>query len=153
MIVLFLDIDGVLNKREFNPEARSSNFVPECVENLNRVLRAVPDCVIVLSSAWRYLVSGGAMTLAGFNCLLRTHGVKDTPVVGLTRNDDQLEDPKGRGRQILEWVSSNPGVKKFVAVDDLDIAVEGLPFIMTDGDSGMTVENSNKLIAILKDMS
>ena len=30
MIVLFLDIDGVLNKHEFNPEARSSVTFMRC---------------------------------------------------------------------------------------------------------------------------
>lgn len=71
--ILFLDIDGVLNGHRFVGEALSCNIVKPCVQELNRIIR-VTECKVVLSSAWRYMVTGGAMTVGGFAYMLRTHG-------------------------------------------------------------------------------
>lgn len=57
--VLFLDIDGVLNAHFFDVDAQSSHIKPKCVERLNRVLKAT-RCALVISSAWRYMILGGA---------------------------------------------------------------------------------------------
>jgi len=76
MKVIFLDIDGVLNGHEFCEHAKSCGINPECVCELNRIIAAT-DAKIVLSSAWRYMVHGGALTLKGFEYMLRTHGVTE----------------------------------------------------------------------------
>lgn len=81
MNVLFLDIDGVLNGHQWMREAQSNNICRPCVLQLNRIIKAT-GCKIVLSSAWRYMIHGGAMKLNGFAYMLRTHGM-----VGLLHND------------------------------------------------------------------
>jgi len=72
--LLFLDIDGVLNDRVFDETAQSCTLLSSCVAELNQVL-ARTECRIVLSSAWRYAVINGWMSLDGFEYLLRSHGV------------------------------------------------------------------------------
>jgi hypothetical protein len=167
---LFLDIDGVLNGHEWDDEAKSCNIRRECVAHLNRVVRET-GCKIVLSSAWRYMVHGGAMTLSGFWYMLRTHGLVGhglSVIVGLTRKDDESVDPLDlkpdeRARQIKDWLEwwaddaqmraavGLDAITRFAAVDDEDqgFALHGIPAVITDGKRGMTAEDADRLIEIL----
>ena len=164
MKVLFLDIDGVLNGHEFDDEAQSCNIRRECVKHLNRVVKET-GCRIVLSSAWRYMVHGGAMTLRGFGYMLRTHGlISDCGhahlIVDLTRKDDESIDPKDlkldeRAKQCREWLewrsAFTPAVTHFAAVDDEDhqFDAHGIPAVITDGKRGMTEADADELIRLL----
>lgn len=146
--VLFLDIDGVLNGHEYDREAESSTLRPALVARLNRVLRET-GCAIVLSSAWRYMVLNGAMTLNGFGYLLRTHGVRvGASLVGATGRDPQTEDPEERGRLIQAWVTANR-VERFAVVDDMQGGFTGLPMVRTDGKAGLSEADTDALIALL----
>lgn len=75
MKVIFLDIDGVLNDHT-QMENHYCGTKYECVQQFNRILDAVPEAKIVISSAWRYMILRGDVTLKGFEMLLLTHGVK-----------------------------------------------------------------------------
>lgn len=87
MKILFLDIDGVLNGHQ-KDEQGYCRIVPYCVNYLNRVIDAT-DCKIVLSSAWRYMIHCGAMTLKGFEYMLITHRLKVlNRIIGLTKPDE-----------------------------------------------------------------
>lgn len=147
---LFLDIDGVLNGHEYDPEAESNTLRRDCVARLNRVL-AETDCAVVLSSAWRYMVLNGAMTITGFGYMLRTHGVRIRGgLVGTTDRDTQTEDPGERGRQIQAWLAAHPEVTRFAVVDDMREGFEGLPIVRTDGRCGLTDADAEALIALLR---
>lgn len=165
MKILFLDIDGVLNGHEWDDEAQSCNIRRECVAHLNRVVRET-GCRIVLSSAWRYIVHGGAMTLRGFGYMLRTHGMlagcgAANLIVGLTRKDDESVDPLDlkedeRARQIKDWLATAVGMigvepAAFAAVDDEEqgFALHGIPAVITDGKRGMTAADADRLIELL----
>jgi hypothetical protein len=169
--ILFLDIDGVLNGHEWDDEAKSCNIRRECVKHLNRVVRET-RCHLVLSSAWRYIVHGGDMTLRGFGYMLRTHGLiaewvgSTRLIVGLTRKDDETVDPLDlkedeRARQCRDWLdwwedSAREGrvvaVTRYAAVDDEDhqFAAQGIPAVITDGKVGLTAADAGRLIAILE---
>lgn len=165
MKILFLDIDGVLNGHEWDDEAQSCNIRRECVAHLNRVVRET-GCRIVLSSAWRYIVHGGDMTLRGFGYMLRTHGMVTEVgamrlIVGLTRKDDESVDPTDlkegeRAVQCKEWLSTAVGMvgvepSAFAAVDDEEqgFSLHGIPAVITDGKRGMTAEDADRLIELL----
>ncbi len=151
--VLFLDIDGVLNGHEFDAKAESAGLRRDCVDRLNRVLDET-GCEVVLSSAWRYMVLGGAMTLSGFGYLLRTHGVRNlgARLVGTTGHDTQTEDPTERGRLVVAWLMGQCGVMRAVVVDDMAVCGEGsahIPLVQTDGKTGLTDADVDRLIALL----
>ncbi len=172
MKVLFLDIDGVLNGHEWDDEAKSCNIRRECVKHLNRVVRET-GCRVVLSSAWRYMVHGGAMTLRGFGYMLRTHGLLADGgtmnlFVGLTDRDEMDLDPLAprerhageRGRQCRKWLDERDGltpegqwghVTAFAAVDDEDhdFAASGIPAVITNGGVGLTDADADRLIELL----
>jgi hypothetical protein len=157
--LLFLDIDGVLNVHESDPE----------VAILNYVLRRT-DARLVLSSAWRYLVHRGEMNLAGLDWLLRSHGVLAGRLVGITRPDTMRDrmDYDGRpgtwpqvderGQQIADYIRNDvfdapefTMLDGYAVVDDLDLGIReaGHPFVQTDGAVGLTGADAERLVELL----
>lgn len=145
--VLFLDLDGVLNGHEYDSQAESCTIKPECVEHLNKVLY-VTGCNIVISSAWRYMVLNGAMTLKGFEYLLRTHKLRCKDLLLDTLPLDKEQNEAGRALLIEEWVEQHKP-KKWAVVDDLALPVNPKNFVRTDGTLGLQQRNAEDLIAIL----
>lgn len=171
MNIVFLDIDGVLNTHDADPEALCGQIHRDKVERINRVLRAT-EAKVVLSSAWRYIVHRGEASLAGMDWLLRSHGFLANRLIGVTRTDAMRENPdydgtpaswpmiphdNERGLQISEWIA---GVGKpyhrekcrYVVVDDLDLGITeaGHPFVQTDGAVGLTDFDADLAIKILE---
>lgn len=148
--VLFLDIDGVLNGHDWDADARSCTIRRDCVDRLNRVMEAT-DCRVVLSSAWRYMILGGAMTLSGFGYMLRTHGARVADrLIGHTRAD-VAPNVTDRGAQIREWLDAHPDVASHLAIDDEDfgITAAGVQLLPTDGKVGMTDEDADRAVRML----
>jgi hypothetical protein len=158
-VVLFLDIDGVLNGHEFMAEAGSCKINPACVQRLNRILKAT-DARIVLSSAWRYMIHSHVMTLMGFQYMLQTHGM-----VGSLNGCSQLiidvtcrdEDLAGRPGQIRAWLDARNHRQdkehRHVVLDDMDEVWKGLNVVRTDGSTGLSDVDVEVAIACLRDHS
>lgn len=162
--LIFLDIDGVLNTHETDPEVLCGQIHPHKVRRLNQILRAT-GAKIVLSSAWRYIVHRGEANLMGMEWLLRSHGVLAGRLLAVTR-PDRLRTfttyngvpaawpvENERGQQIAEWLADNGGAKayRYVVIDDLDLGIitAGHPFVQTDGAVGLTDADVEDAIAIL----
>lgn len=157
---LFLDIDGVLNGHEYDEASESCHIRPECVNALNLVLDLLAP-QIVLSSAWRYMVLNEAMSLKGFEYLLRSHRVHckgllvDTTWFDGDYDLDDLDDEKAgcaeRARLITSWTAYkrwHPA--HYVAVDDLPLPLPETSFVQTDAKSGLTVDKAEELIRKLR---
>ena len=162
MRVIFLDIDGVLNR--LKPLSNGYCGIDGYnLDNLCKILSHFPDVRIVLSSAWRYLVHNGDFSLRGFEYLLCIHGadadvIKDR-IIGVTETDeDTLERllQKSatinllveygitiRRSQIRKWVRDN-NVEQFIVIDDLDLRMEGLR--KTDPDIGLDSRMAKEII-------
>ena len=155
MRVLFLDVDGVLNRHDWNDEAGSNNLSSWCVRQLNRVL-SVTQAKVVVTSAWRYIILGNDMTLKGFSYMLRTHGVtKDIDIVGVTCSDEQI--PR-RGDQITRWIRDSGDVAQYCVVDDGgtkedgawdDLGIGQHPCVFVDGQRGLTQQDADNVIGLL----
>lgn len=151
MKLLFLDIDGCLNDHSIN-SAGICGISPRCVKLLNKIINQT-NCKLVISSAWRYMILNGAMSIKGFEYLLRTHGINcENRIIGITREDyDMFMDE--RGIQILELVTSLKVTNevKYVVVDDLDLGISaaGHPFVKTESDIGLTLDNAKEIIKLL----
>jgi hypothetical protein len=145
--ILFLDIDGVLNRGGFSPDAQSSSLDPAAVARLNRVL-ADTGARLVLSSSWRYLILDGSFTVGGFDYLLRTHGVTQGALLGHTCADEQTV---GRAAQIRRWMQDHGPVLEWAAVDDhpLQLGDEDWRQVRTDSTLGLTDADADALAAIL----
>lgn len=167
--IIFLDIDGVLNAHTLCPTAQSNGIDREKVHLLNQVILAT-DAKIVLSSAWRYLVHRGEMSLTGLDWLLRSHGLKAGALIGVTDKDTMInrEEWKGtagrewpmvneRGQQILKWMKLAENAHRdrgfnFIALDDMDLGITeaGVPLVQTDGKVGLTQDDTNKLLTFFR---
>lgn len=150
--VLFLDIDGVLNRHEQHRNGYCG--IDEVLAlNLDRVAHGT-DCTIVISSAWRYLVLNGQMKIDGFRSLMLTHGVpfRLTERVAGTIRKDASATNCDRGRQIAQWLhGSDYRLGQAVAVDDRDdgITAEGIALVQTDANIGLDEQAAERLLAAL----
>ena len=131
--VIFLDIDGVLNGHQFSEVAESCSIDPACVAEFNRLLLDT-GAGYVVSSAWRYMIHGDAMTELGFEYMLRTHGVMAGRMLGYTNSDEAVRD--GRESQIKRWMRKYGYDHPYVAIDDLPL--KGIRAVRTDGKRGLT---------------
>jgi len=104
MKIVFLDFDGVLT----TPATRFRFGDPSCVMALNRIT-TITDAKIVVSSTWR--IEG----LKAVKDSLKDWGVVGE-VIGIT---PRLRDENAtRGAEIKQWLIENPGVSRFVILDD-----------------------------------
>lgn len=151
--IILLDIDGVLNDHIADPVAMSSTILSRCVDQLNRILDKT-QARVVLVSAWRYMTFG-AMTLTGFEYLLRTHWIHvEGRLIDVARRDwePEVRPTIERGRQAREWLDRHPtAVRNVVAIDDEDFGYTefGVPLVQTDGKIGLTTKDADRAIEIL----
>lgn len=122
MKIIFLDIDGVLNSRDYNtmrPLSDESEYLernwtamidPAAVARLNRLI-AESGAKVVISSSWRY-----AFKLDEIRTILAARGfigeiIDETP---------HYEDYKCRGDEIAAWLNYwvAEGVMAYVILDD-----------------------------------
>lgn len=110
MRVIFLDIDGVLATHESYSEGVLVDgwprFERDCVDNLNRLIRA-SDAEIVVSSSWRQWFC----ELTAIQEILSRRGV-ELPAYSMTPILDDY-----RGQEITAWLSGN-SVESYVILDD-----------------------------------
>lgn len=162
MKLLFLDNDGVLNRGD--QDRHPNRYLPlqwRHVKHLNRVLEAVPDLQIVVSSAWRYHVHNGSMKIEGLESLYmhfgvdayeRIHGVTakdkhhhgDPEVDGWTNDDWHREGITWRSVQVAEYWKKC-GEPTSVVLDDLPLIL-GDALIQTDKDVGLTAKLADACI-------
>lgn len=143
-----MDFDGSgLNGHERHPNGYCGSR-PDVVARLNRVI-AETDCVLVVASAWRYLVLNGCMTVVGLENMLLTHGLDcRNRVAGVVRAD-AAPDNCDRGRQISDWIRRNGAdfARRYAVLDDMpfDIPDCGHPLVLTEG-AGMEDIDADELI-------
>lgn len=173
-MIIFLDIDGVLNSGFMPPpseDMRSSWsdqgfnwFDPNCVSNLNQIIQAT-NARIVLSSSWRL-----AHSLREMREILTKWGVKNlrliaaTPLVpGEWDGDEQRNLINPRSVEIKKWLTNNPDtMDHFVILDDQDIfssidmdlhdEILEPNFVQTVTDKGLTNDDAKRAITILNSL-
>ena len=132
--VIFLDIDGVLNRR--STPARIGPYVGLDEELVSRFVRLVrrTGSDVVLSSTWRSVPELSSAVRERID-------VKDsTPDVAGTRGD-----------QIAAWLRSHPGYDRHAAVDDDREIAEWLMPFFTDPATGLTAPIAEALAHHLTD--
>jgi hypothetical protein len=142
--ILFLDIDGVLNP---DKSKSSSDFAPECVAEIRRLLAACPHTKVVFSTSWRL---GFPFFVLGW--LWHHHDLPLQSVIGRTPvvADDQ------RGQEIRKWLQDAPtlhlgcNVRRYAALDDeIEPLMGWLPrgnLFRCDPHEGLTPDVTTRLI-------
>lgn len=124
---IFLDIDGVLNGHKQHDNSYCG-LDPDNVRLLNGLI-AEFKATCVVTSAWRYFVLRGEMTVAGFSGMMCTHGLARfavADVVGPDRDDGK------RAPLIRDWFRQRYGtahVTRFVVLDDMDLGYSEDPLL------------------------
>lgn len=131
--IIFLDIDGVLFVYG------TYNFSKAACNNLKKLLEKEPELKIVVCSSWRHLGMDSVKTTLDF------HGIDKNRIIGCTGD----EGPP-RGKEVKLWMDRNPGVTKYVIIDD-DSQFPGMEdhLVRPNGYVGLTSDDVKKAIEIL----
>lgn len=107
--VLFLDVDGVLNSREFfeNRESKSICLDESRFPLLQEIINKT-GAKIVLSSTWRY-----NFDFHSYQQLPQMLAKYKMEIMDFTGRNDA-----GRGAEISDWLAKHPEVDIFCIIDD-----------------------------------
>jgi hypothetical protein len=155
-VIIFLDIDGVLNSTEWSECRPLRGFIPpgtaqqafdeeridpNCVEHLRRIVDRT-GAKLVLTSTWRH-----RMSLSEFVRLFALYGWNDAPVIDVTPRFTGLI--RGRGYEVEAWLGNNEYAGPYVCVDDDDDFRAGQPLIQTNPEVGLTSLDAKRCIEVL----
>lgn len=150
MKIIFLDIDGVLNSRQFikfcfqNSIDADDRIDPQTVKLLNKTIDNTGSKVVI-SSSWRIpFVNNNFQFLVN---RLENLGIRSDTIIGFTpiRND-------GRGKEIQQWLDENKSldIKSIVILDDDNDMFELSSFLVkTSFDYGLQPCHVDQAISIL----
>lgn len=148
MKVLFLDIDGVVNKQENFRHSKGVTPYPidsYCAFLVARIV-SYTDCEVVLSSSWRnYPDAVQIVTDTVVPILDKTKNIYkkyDPPVFARGRTWDSSL----RGDEVNEWLSRNPEVTQYAILDDDGDFYDDQPLFKTTFKEGLTDEIAQKVI-------
>ena len=171
MKILFLDCDGVLNRRPTRDELSGKErhgmsdkefenatvgLNPLLVANLKKVVDET-DCKIVASTSWRYFEdhptvgSDWRKTLSEMIGRDKSIFIGSTPILSFT--DDVMS--KRRGNEIKMWIDNNiePGTTRYCVVDDETCDIVGViptkRIVKTNPNVGLTYEDATRIVGIL----
>jgi hypothetical protein len=134
MPVIFLDIDGVLNRKRLLGGSTNRVVDADLLDRFQRLARDT-GAQVVLASTWRHDAAGLSAA--------REQGVPF---------DDVLPDlrPQSRAEEVEQWLRSHSGVGRFAAVDNDDDGYGSIPLFQPDPNEGLTPELAEAITAYLR---
>lgn len=125
MKLIFLDIDGCLNRQHFGKDEQSRfGFDDKCVNGLRYILTCCPDAKIVISSVWKKFEKEPRVSkeVPWINVLEKKLGI-DGVVIGKTPDMEGTTAVRHFGNctradEILEYLGSCPKPESYVVIDD-----------------------------------
>ena len=165
--VIFLDFDGVLNTEKYQAGLRAEGkkgydkygplFDPDAVGNLRRILDAVLDAPVVISSSWKMEGLSRMKDMWQFRKMPGSvHDITPDYLPQDWHIDlDTVDDFSilvGRGNEVRQWLKENmPDGCRYVIFDDLP---DYLPdqrghLITTDPRIGISKEDADHAIKVL----
>ena len=161
--IIFLDIDGVLNTKEWHSRMTKDTpkdeygyaFDPVTVKNLAHIIDKT-GADIVISSSWKFYGVAKLRkmweirNLPGTILDITPNTVSDEMLLNV--NLDEMELGVCRGNEIKEWLSRHKGeVSNYVIIDDFDdlLPEQENHTVLTDSLIGITNFDAEKAIVIL----
>ena len=161
--VIFLDIDGVLNSNFWNEdhqrEISDGKYIDiEKVKLLSELVKK-SGASIILHSGWRFWFDEDAQPTRSeakyLTELLKSEGMI---VAGMTPDLTTEEIRKSKrfsavkADEILTWLKDHPETENWVVLDDLELNNEKIASfqVMTDAEQGLTEEDVERALKILK---
>jgi len=153
--IIFLDIDGVLNRHKHATHIRLED---DLVLHLKRLVDET-NATIVLSTFWRHFDEYIAYILSRYG-IAASRVIGKTPGVGhnkgamVGRSASDVHEYASRAHEIEAWLASNHNsTKRFVILDDRPSASnDNLKnhFVHVQTTSGLTAQNVDTAISILQ---
>ena len=131
MKVIFLDIDGVLNKENWMLE-KTAWIDEEKLSMLSSVIKET-DAKIVMTSNWREVWNEPMFYTNEKNGIFLGHKLfekYEIPIVGFTEIFGKRED------EIRKYLADHMYIEKYAVVDDKDLNIDN--FVRTDKRFGLT---------------
>lgn len=151
MKVLFLDIDGVVNKREnFNPAHNPGPYPLDayCAFLVGRI-QLQTGCEVVLSSSWRNHPES-VQNVSERVVKLLDKTVDYVKYDGVPRySHDRFWEHSIRGDEVYEWLERHPEVEKYAILDDDSDFYDDQPLFQTTFKEGLTDEIAQQVIDYL----
>jgi hypothetical protein len=122
--VIFLDIDGVLNRSNRKAHSDSHVVATDLLARLKSLVSST-DAFVVLASTWRH----------------EPDGVQKARELGIPF-EDVLPDlrPCSRGREVRMWLASHPHAECFAIIDDDDDEYENMALFQPNPYQGLSDE-------------
>lgn len=147
MKVLFLDIDGVVNKKDnYNPKFKDNLYPIDayCAFLVGRI-QLQTGCEVVLSSSWRHHAEGVKNVSERVVKLLDKTGQVEWD--GKKRNARGRYWPRElRGDEVKAWLDAHPEVTKYAILDDDSDFYDDQPLFQTTFLDGLTDEIAQAVI-------
>lgn len=116
---IFLDVDGVLNKR--SDWIRPFSLNAECVRNFNELVTRIPNAKIVLSSTWRNGIARDGYRAAHIEDLM-----KALSAAGIDTIDRTANAPDGsRSKEIDYYLRRHENDSYIILDDDQNLFEDG----------------------------
>lgn len=120
MKIIFLDIDGVLNRGDITLQ-----WLSERIEGLKSVLQKT-GAKVVIHSGWRTFLSHECL-----GWIFQTHGISRELIIDVTPGEQWSE--RGRVESISAWLSSRERfIERWVVIDDLVLELPTQNFVLSD---------------------
>jgi len=151
MKVLFLDIDGVLNNSNTFQKRSEGGIIippsedplePSCLKELDRIIDAVPETRIVISSSWRIIRKLDQLKEIFQKANFRNY----EKIIDVTPNMSMH-----RGYEIQAWLDKNPVELYAIVDDDNDMLLHQQKYFVKTWfrHGGLTKECADKIIDVL----
>lgn len=134
MKVLFLDIDGVLNRVGTRERYHGFMGIDPVLASKVRKIILDTDAAIVLTSTWRYFQDGREEV---DRHVCRTFDVTPTADTGF------------RGEEVKMWLDQHPEVTRYAIVDDDTDFYADQPLFATNWQTGITDEVAQQVAEFL----
>ena len=157
MKVIFLDIDGVLNSKEFLKNNQNEVIDRSSVSILKKVIDKT-GAVIVMSSGWRLWFDDNMMPEDGYSqCLYDILCEFDIKLFGKTPDfsTNEIRTKKTfshvKAKEITAWLSEHKNFDKYVVLDDLLLKSEEINshLIRTNAQVGITEDDAKRAIIMI----
>ena len=140
---IFLDVDGVLNRR--NDWNRPFSLNSECVKCINLFVSGIPNAKIVLSSTWRNGIARDGTVAAHIDDLL-----KALAEAGIKTIDGTATAPDGSRSKEIDFYLRRHDPDSYVILDDdpnlFERGVNTDNLYVIDSKFGLTERDVKKLI-------
>lgn len=157
--ILFLDIDGVINRADvpasFSQGWPGSHLETTLIERINKIVETIEakdiddniKTKIVISSSWKFHFTLDELIVMLCNKGLRAEVIDVTPMI-----HQRMSEIVPRCKEIQAWLTAcSNTVVKFVILDHISNMKHLTPFlILTDDRTGITEADVEKVIKMLE---